>query len=184
MMESDTSETQGSPKPTEAESRLVHQVRLLLALKHAKTDNQASEIFPHLYLGSIGAAMSKKNLQEQGITHILTVADNITPRFPDLFVYKCISLLDTSESDLLTILPECFEFVDQACAQGGKVLLHCFAGKSRSASVAIAYVMKSTFVSLLDAFRLVREKRPCAMPNTGFMKQLKIYEERIFNRSE
>jgi hypothetical protein len=41
----------------------VKQIRLILALKHAKNDNMPNEIVPHLYLGSIGAAMTKANLK-------------------------------------------------------------------------------------------------------------------------
>ena len=171
-----------SPAPqgaSENELRLLQQVRIILALKHAKTDGQPSEIYSHLYLGSIGAAMNKNNLNRLGITHVLCVADNIKPQFPALFTYKSIEILDTASSDVLAILPQCFEFIDQVADQGGKVLLHCFAGKSRSASVCIAYVMKSQRLSLLDAFRYVRERRNAALPNTGFMRQLKVFESEL-----
>ena len=36
--------------------------------------------------------------------------------------------------------------------------------------------MKSQRMTLYDAFHYIREKRNQVMPNTGFMKQLKIYE--------
>lgn len=36
-----------------------------------------------LYQGSVGAAYNPKTLKEVGITHILTCASNIGPRFPD-----------------------------------------------------------------------------------------------------
>jgi protein-tyrosine phosphatase len=162
---------------TENELKLLQQVRMILALKHAKTDGQPAEIFNHLYLGSVGAAMNKNNLKRLGITHILCVADNIKPQFPDLFTYKSIEILDTASTDIIAVLPECFEFIQQAYVSGGKVLLHCFAGKSRSASVCIAYVMQSERLCLLDAFRYVRERRNLALPNTGFMKQLKQFEK-------
>ncbi|OMJ78558.1 hypothetical protein SteCoe_21580 [Stentor coeruleus] len=178
-MEESTEEPQAPVAPTENELRLLQQVKLILALKYAKNDNQAAEILPHLYLGSVGAAMHKKNLQSAGITHIIAVADNIKPRFPEIFTYKCVDFLDTCTADLLSILPECFEFIDDAQRNEGKVLLHCFAGKSRSAAVCIAYVMKSLNISLLEAFRHVRERRQCALPNTGFMRQLKKYEESL-----
>lgn len=176
-MEPETKEPEPAVSPSDNESKLIQQIKFILALKYAKTDNQVSEIFPHLFLSSVGAAMTKKNLNTAGITHILIVADNIKPRFPEEFTYKTISFLDTPNSDLLAILPECFDFIDQGQREGGKVLLHCFAGKSRSASVCIAYVMRTNMIRLLDAFRYVREKRTATMPNTGFMHQLKRYEE-------
>ena len=178
-MDPETNDPKSPVESSEKEHRLLQQIKLILALKHAKTDNQLSEIFPHLYLGSIGGSMSKKNLASAGISHILVVADNIKPRFPEYFTYKCVNFLDTPDSDLASILPECFEFIDQAQQAGGKVLVHCFAGKSRSPSVCIAYVMRTNMIRLLDAFQYVRERRKATMPNTGFMHQLKRYEESL-----
>jgi len=176
-MEAEKSDEPTQPTgATEGELRLLQQVRIILALKHAKTDGQPAEIYPFLYLGSVGAAMNKNNLQRLGITHVLCVADNIKPQFPSLFTYKSLEILDTAQANLLSIIPECFEYIEGALNTGGKVLLHCFAGKSRSASVCIAYVMYSQRISLLEAFRYVREKRNLALPNTGFMRQLKTYE--------
>ena len=59
-MEGDKVEESPAPQgASENELRLLQQVRIILALKHAKTDGQPSEIYSHLYLGSIGAAMNK-----------------------------------------------------------------------------------------------------------------------------
>ena len=178
-MESETNDPESPVESSDKERRLLQQIKLILALKYAKTDNELSEIFPYLYLGSIGGSMCKKNLVSAGITHILVVADNIKPRFPECFTYKCVSFLDTPDSDLASILPECFDFIDQAQQEGGKVFLHCFAGKSRSPSVCMAYVMRTNMIRLLDAFKFVRERRKVTMPNTGFMHQLKRYEEAL-----
>jgi len=48
-----------------------------------------------LYQGSIGAAFNKEALDEAGITHILTCASKISPRYPDNFKYKILDLLDS-----------------------------------------------------------------------------------------
>lgn len=59
---------------------------------------------------------------------------------------------------------------------GRKCLVHCKMGKSRSASVVIAFVMKTYNWSLQKALDFVKSKRSCINPNDGFMKQLEIYE--------
>lgn len=49
-------------------------------------------------------------------------------------------------------------------------------GKSRSASVVIAYVMKAYNWSLAKSLEFVKKKRNCINPNDGFMKQLTVYQ--------
>lgn len=56
-----------------------------------------------------------------------------------------------------------------------KVFVHCAAGVSRSASFVIAYLMKSKLMPYLDAYALVKCKRPIIKPNSGFVKQLEEY---------
>lgn len=49
-------------------------------------------------------------------------------------------------------------------------------GISRSASVVIAYVMKAYDWNLEKALEFVKTKRNCIKPNSGFLKQLEIYQ--------
>ena len=156
--------------------RLLMQLRLIFAVRHAQNDPLPAQLMDHLFLGSIGAAMNKVGLKDLGITHVLTVADKMAPMFPAEFTYMKIDLLDSIDANLLEILPGALDFIESVKESGGKVLVHCFAGKSRSSSVCLAYLMKTQHISLLDALRFVREKRPVVMPNTGFLNQLKQFE--------
>lgn len=104
-------------------NKVMKQIRMFLALKYCKTDNIPSEVLPGLYIGSIGAAMSKKVLQELGITHILCVADSINPIFPDDFTYKLVKILDSADVRIVDHLNECFEFIENG-RNNGKVLVH------------------------------------------------------------
>jgi protein phosphatase slingshot len=58
--------------------------KTMTAMKLTREDNIPSEIIEGLYLGSVGAAYSNESLQKHGITHILTCAANLKPRFPDV----------------------------------------------------------------------------------------------------
>lgn len=69
------------------------------------------------------------------------------------------------------MLPE-VSAAQAAKARGGRVLLHCSQGVSRSASLAIAYLMwkqNSTFDSTLAAVKAIRG---VANPNIGFTCQV------------
>ena len=52
----------------------------------------------------------------------------------------------------------------------------CALGMSRSATIVIAYLMKSRGMSLKDSLALVKSRRPIVRPNDKFMKQLREYE--------
>lgn len=62
--------------------RFFLQVKALMALKHKKNDSQPAQIMDNIYLGSIGAALSKPTLQTLKISHILICADTLKPAFP------------------------------------------------------------------------------------------------------
>jgi hypothetical protein len=56
----------------------------MTAMKLTREDKEPAEILPGLYLGSIGAAFNKESLEKHKITHILTCADKIQARFPNV----------------------------------------------------------------------------------------------------
>uniref|UniRef100_M4BBR3 protein-tyrosine-phosphatase n=1 Tax=Hyaloperonospora arabidopsidis (strain Emoy2) TaxID=559515 RepID=M4BBR3_HYAAE len=59
-----------------------------------------------------------------------------------------------------------------ALSFGGKVLVHCFMGRSRSATIILAYLITRHGFTLSDALRELRRARPQAQPNTGFHREL------------
>lgn len=63
--------------------------------------------------------------------------------------------------------------------EDGVVLVHCNAGVSRAAAVVIGFLMNSERLSFARAFSLVKNARPAACPNPGFMEQLHKYQEQI-----
>ncbi|CAG8675504.1 16827_t:CDS:10, partial [Cetraspora pellucida] len=133
----------------------------------------AVEIIPRLYK----AAKNEDWLRNHKITDILTVAQNIRPRFPKSFTYKVISIRDSEVQDISKYFEETYMFIQNVLDQEDKsVLVHCEMGISRSPTVVIAYIMRSQKKSLKDALAFVKEKRFVTRPNAGFYKQLKNFE--------
>ncbi|XP_027332498.1 dual specificity protein phosphatase 1-like isoform X3 [Abrus precatorius] len=116
-------------KQIEAIARVLHLV------KSYKEDCISCKIDEGLYLGSVGAATNKFALKKFNITHILTVAGKLPPAHPGDFVYKVIDVADREDVNLKQYFNECFDFIDEARRHGGGVLVHCFAGRSRSSAI-------------------------------------------------
>lgn len=69
-----------------------------------------------------------------------------------------------------------FSSAEEAYQSGQGVLVHCQAGVSRSATIVIAYLMKHTLMTMTDAYKYVRSRRPVVSPNLNFMGQLLEFE--------
>jgi siroheme synthase len=59
-------------------------IKAMSAMKLCREDNIPSEVIPGLFIGSVGTAFNKESLTKHGITHILTCADKLKPRFQDV----------------------------------------------------------------------------------------------------
>uniref|UniRef100_UPI00358F8D83 dual specificity phosphatase 28-like n=1 Tax=Myxine glutinosa TaxID=7769 RepID=UPI00358F8D83 len=123
------------------------------------------------------------DLHEEAITLLL----NITRQqpFPKVLPpgMRCmrVSLSDLPHEPLLEHLTPCVEAIEDECRRGGCTLVYCKNGRSRSASVCLAYLMHDKGLSLSDALQKLKSIRPGVCPNEGFWEQLQIYEKRIKN---
>ncbi len=72
---------------------------------------------------------------------------------------------DSPDEDLMAHFEKCIEFIRK---DGGKVLVHCVSGISRSGAITIAYVMKTQGKTFEEAWEFVRERRSMVHPNSGF----------------
>lgn len=139
-----------------------------------------SEITENLYLSGIGG-INAENLHAAKITHVINMAvelDEYDYPDPDLQIHK-FRLKDSIDEDIYTRLEEYVQLIDDIQKNGGRILVHCVAGVSRSATVCIAYLVKIHQISLRDAHQHVLECRNVVFPNNGFWRALIRYEERV-----
>jgi len=136
----------------------------------------ASEIFDFMFLGSEWNASNLEELNANGITHILNVTREIDNFFPAVFKYMNIREYDVEETDLLKYWDKTYNFVADCIYMGGKVLVHCKMGISRSASTVCAFAMKHFGWSLETALKHTKDHRSIINPNKGFRHQLSVYE--------
>ncbi|KFM79889.1 Dual specificity protein phosphatase 16, partial [Stegodyphus mimosarum] len=144
------------------------------------TNHGPTKILPFLYLGSQHDALNQEILQHYNITYQLNVSTTCPkPDFIQESHFLRIPVIDNYSEKLLPHFPKAFQFLDKVKESGGSVLVHCLAGISRSATVAIAYVMKTLKMSSDEAYRYVKAKRATISPNFNFLGQLLEYEKQL-----
>ncbi len=134
-------------------------------------------LLPYLYLGCRDAAESLQGLRQNGITRILNVTTHI-PNFyqGDGITYKQIPVEDSFKVDMLPHLEGALQFIEETRTRGEKVLVHCHAGRSRSVTVVVAYLIKFYNYTLKEALKFVGMHKPDVSPNLIFMCQLVEFE--------
>ncbi|CAM2116875.1 unnamed protein product [Caretta caretta] len=139
---------------------------------------ELSPILPFLFLGNERDAQDLERMLSLNVGHVL----NVTTHLPLYHAqsghlrYKRLPATDNSRQDLRQYFEEAFEFIEEAHQRGKGVLIHCQAGVSRSATIVIAYLMKHTLMTMSDAYKYVKGKRPIISPNLNFMGQLLEFE--------
>ncbi|KAJ2959200.1 hypothetical protein NQZ79_g5272 [Umbelopsis isabellina] len=144
-----------------------------------------SRILPFLYLGNLNHATNPKVLKALGITHVLSVGENANLG-DDFKLLLLDNLYDDGIDSLWGHIDDCINYIDEARLQGGKCLIHCRVGVSRSATITICYVMKHMRMSLVQAYLFVRARRlnVIIQPNLKFMYELLQYEQRLLGRAQ
>ncbi|CAO2822279.1 unnamed protein product [Amaranthus hypochondriacus] len=94
-------------------------------------------------------------------------------------VRMAVPIKDTEDENLLDYLEVCLDFIEDG-RKNGAVLVHCFAGVSRSAAIITAYLMRSEQLSQEDALESLRHCCEFVSPNDNFLEQLKMFEEMNF----
>ncbi|KAK3884418.1 hypothetical protein Pcinc_011321 [Petrolisthes cinctipes] len=139
-----------------------------------------NQCYPGLYVGNCGAARNKANLKKTGITHILNAAQGKRYAMVDTdaeyyqsvgITFLGFQLLDSPTANITRYLEEGAHFIDEALHTGGKVLVCCFMGMSRSATMACGFLMLRRNISAVEAITTLRRARAIE-PNTGFLSQL------------
>lgn len=158
-----------------------------------------------LYLGSLSAATDKDLLRQHHITHVvhvlgdgywfpLNAGESSGGVWKDGFCSYRIDILDDSTEDLGRHLESVCGFIDGTLRSGRNLLVHCHQvskpplhcspiltslftqGISRSASITIAYLIRNHGMSLETAHALVKRKRACIKPNSGFLRVLQEWD--------
>jgi hypothetical protein len=134
-----------------------------------------SQIAPQLFLGN---ATNPKVISMLGITHCINASSGNEQHAS--VSYLRVQLKDRENQ---SILSECIQSTDFICSdiaqggssKGGRVLVYCDKGESRSTTLLAAYMMHEHGYAVQQALAHIRAGRPTARPNDGFRQQLAIW---------
>ncbi|XP_071495163.1 dual specificity protein phosphatase 3-like [Diadema antillarum] len=150
--------------------------------------NDCDEVFTNVYVGDESIARNKDKLGKLGITHVLNCGQGNAAfhvntdesYYEDVKIKFCgLKVADIEGANLKEHFGTAVRFIDEALdEENGKILVHCVAGYSRSATVAMAYLMMRRGMRARDAVRAVRKKRDVG-PNVGFLLQLCQLDEEL-----
>ncbi|XP_048751881.2 dual specificity protein phosphatase 3-like [Ostrea edulis] len=139
-----------------------------------------NEVYPGILLGNYYIAKDKEELKRKRVTHVVNCAQGT--KFNQIntdeeyfsgsdIKFLGIQALDTARFPIKQYFQTAADFIEEALKEKGTVYVHCQSGMSRSGSIVLAYLMIKQDMSVLDAVKLVRDKREI-FPNDGFLKQL------------
>lgn len=121
--------------------------------------------------------MDRQGLQRKGITHIVNVADDVGCFHEKHFKYLHCKVVDGGGDErIVACFQEVTSFVREACAEGGRVLLHCLMGINRSATVAMAVLMNLKGWTLETAYAHTVLCRSCVSPFPGNRRFIATWE--------
>ena len=133
-----------------------------------------SQITENLYLGNLYDAQNIPYLLSIGIQKVLSlITDPQLLYYPKEIEHKLIKINDFPRENIIQYFGECLLFIED----NKKILVHCVAGASRSATIVIAYLMWKNQLDYKESAKFVEQIRPCINPNYGFVRQLQIFEK-------
>ena len=162
------------------------------------TDFEVSTIVPgQLYLGShIQTPADARQLEALGIRAVLNTAAELPlsqedPHSPmsvlhDTLIrdYLHIPMRDVVEAvGVQQQLRDACRFLERMRACGRPTFVHCRAGKSRSATCVMAYLIQTRRWTLKQAYAFVSAQRPRTSPNIGLMAELMHFERAVLGSS-
>jgi len=133
-----------------------------------------------LYLGGARDLADPVVLSSRNIRRIVNCAKEYTSDVKGENIETfTTSWVDSKAQNIETEFDAAFGFIETAKKFGERVFVHCMLGRSRSAALVIAYLMREQKKTLREAFDLVKSRRTIIKPNSGFMRQLIAYEQRL-----
>eukprot|EP01062_Namystynia_karyoxenos_P062387 TRINITY_DN55282_c0_g1_i1.p1 TRINITY_DN55282_c0_g1~~TRINITY_DN55282_c0_g1_i1.p1 ORF type:complete len:811 (+),score=210.32 TRINITY_DN55282_c0_g1_i1:79-2433(+) len=137
----------------------------------------ASDVESYLAVSGQVPAESLEKLLNARITHVLNTVDMLVDcKFPEHIHYVPMRMMDSMNENISTFFPHAIALIERVRnMQGGKLLVHCMQGASRSCTLICAYLMWRDGMTHDEAIEYLRGRRGIAKPNLGFYTRLMLW---------
>lgn len=147
--------------------------------KYLDNTFEATQIIDNLWLGSLKSSCNKESLLERNIETIVSAILGASAMYPFDFKYERAKLRDVDDEDIIKEIEKLLPIIRKELVNNRGVLCHCHAGRSRSATIVAAYLIKYNSMSVEEALDYIKERRSQVSPNSGYIEQLKAYEIKV-----
>jgi protein-tyrosine phosphatase len=147
------------------------------------SETHAHEIIPRLWIGDRIAASDPEFLKRNNITAVFNATKDLP--FLDSVPRKYrIPVQDNLEEEEITNMqkwaPEIIYKLIREYKEGNCILVHCYAGRQRSAAIMTMSLMVLLKKTADEAMRFLREKRPVAFfPFANFQEAIHGFEKKL-----
>ena len=139
-----------------------------------------THIIDNIYLGNAYNAAYYYGLKKNNIKMIINVTKEISKYYPEYFTYYQYELYDNNHDNIKDFLDDSYKNIkDFQENKKGNILIHCFMGASRSASVVLYYLTKNKInkdtnklYTLNEALFFIKNKRPIVNPTNKLLEDL------------
>ena len=140
---------------------------------------ESTEIIENLWLGAVSSSCNREMLHENGIETVVSAILGSSAAYPFDFNYERSKLRDVEDEDIKKEFYRLLPIIHSELINNKGVLVHCIFGRSRSASIVAAYLIKYKNMTTEEAIRFIKNKRSQVSPNKSYIRQLKEFEEEI-----
>eukprot|EP00890_Picochlorum_soloecismus_P003791 jgi/Picsp_1/4412/NSC_01918-R1_dual specificity protein phosphatase 12-like len=143
-----------------------------------------TEVIPSVYISGVCPELQASI---ERFSHILLVLNGPAPTECKFETFEPenrmhVSIQDDETALLMNYFPKTTQFLSACRSNGGKAVVVCAQGVSRSVSVVVAYMTEVLDLgSPQCCVELLKEKHPDAQPNEGFLMQLDLWCEMKFS---
>ena len=131
-----------------------------------------TKIRNNVYLGTSYDAASWEVMEKYNIKSVINCASEIRCYFVDDLMYLHLPLRDNNECKLSNVVVEtALDFLDKQL-DNGSVLIHCYAGCSRSVAIVTIWLVKRFAMSYESAYESIQNTRKNVNMSLQLMREV------------